>query len=54
MRSVSYSGGGLRDRNIIFRDETDLAFCFLGCVVKFPHAKPTAGGEGRVPVLEID
>ena len=27
---------GLRDRHIIFRDETDLVFCFLGCVVTFP------------------
>ena len=27
---------GLRDRDIIFRDETDLVFCFLGCVVTFP------------------
>ena len=36
MRSVSFSGGGLGDRDIIFRDETDLAFCFLGCVVTFP------------------
>ena len=36
MRSVSFSEGGLRDRDIIFRDETDLVFCFLGCVVKFP------------------
>ena len=24
------------DRDIIFRDETDLVFCFLGCVVTFP------------------
>ena len=36
MRSVSFSDGGLRDRDIIFRDEKDLVFCFLGCVVKFP------------------
>ena len=36
MRSVSFSDAGLRDRDIIFRDERDLAFCFLGCVVKFP------------------
>ena len=33
MKSVSFSYGGLRDRDIIFRD---LVFCFLGCVVKFP------------------
>ena len=31
-----FSDGGLRDRDIIFRDETDLVFCFLGCVVTFP------------------
>ena len=36
MRSVSFSDGGLRDRDIIFRDETDLVFCFFGCLVKFP------------------
>ena len=36
MRSVSFSDGGLRDRDIIFRDEKDRVFCFLGCVVKFP------------------
>ena len=30
------SDGGLRDRDIIFRDQMDLVFCFLGCVVKFP------------------
>ena len=35
MRSVSFSDGGLRNRDIIFRDETDLVFCFLGCVVTF-------------------
>ena len=37
MRSVSFSDGGLRDRDIIFRDEKDLVFCFLGCVVKFSN-----------------
>ena len=39
MRSVSFADGGLRDRDIIFRDETDLAFCFnslAACVVRFP------------------
>ena len=41
MRSVSFSDGGLRDRDIIIRDEKDLVFCFLGCVVKFP-TRPTA------------
>ena len=34
--SVSFSDGGLGDRDTIFRDETDLVFCFLGCVVTFP------------------
>ena len=32
LRSVSFSDGGLRDRDI---DEMDLVFCFLGCMVKF-------------------
>ena len=36
MRSVSFSDGGLRDRDIIFRDQMDLVFCFLSCLVKFP------------------
>ena len=37
VRSASFSNGGLRDRDIIFRDETDLAhvFCFFSCLVKF-------------------
>ena len=39
MGSVSFSDGGLRDRDIIFRDEKDLVFCFLGCVVKFPASE---------------
>ena len=38
VRGVSFSNGGLRDCDIIFRDETDLAhvFCFFSCLVKFP------------------
>ena len=36
MRSVSFSDGGLRDRDIIFRDEMDLVICFLDCLVTFP------------------
>ena len=38
VRSVSISNSGLRDRDIIFRDETDLVhvFCFFSCLVKFP------------------
>ena len=36
VKSVSFSNGGLRDRDIIFRDETDLVFCFFSCLVKFP------------------
>ena len=28
--TVSFSDGGLRDRDIILRDETDLVFCLLG------------------------
>ena len=37
VRSVSFSNGGLRDRDIIFRDETDLVhvFCFFSCFVNF-------------------
>ena len=33
LRGVSFSNGGLRDCDIIFRDETDLAhvFCFFSC-----------------------
>ena len=33
---ISFSNGELQIRDIIFRDETDLVFCFLGCVVTFP------------------
>ena len=56
MRSVSFSDGGLRDRDIIFRDEKDLVFCFLGCVVKFPTRLTaiTAGGERRSRILAIE
>ena len=38
VRSVSFSNSGLRERDIIFRDETDLVhvFCFFSCLVKFP------------------
>ena len=36
VRSVSFSNGGLRDRDIIFRDKTDLVFCFFSCLVRFP------------------
>ena len=34
VRNVSFSNGGLCDRDIIFRDETDLAhvFCFFSCL----------------------
>ena len=35
VRSVSFSDGGSRDRDIIFRDRWYLVFRFLGCVVKF-------------------
>ena len=33
VKSVTFSDGGLRDRDIIYRDEMDLVFCFLSCVV---------------------
>ena len=41
--------------DIIFRDETDFVFCFLGCVawLGFRHANLTAGGEERVRILAI-
>ena len=32
----------------------DLVFCFISCLVKFRHAKLTAGGEGRVRILAIE
>ena len=57
VRSVFFSNGGLRDRDITFRDETDLAhlFCFsLAAWLSFRHAKLTAGGEGRVRILAIE
>ena len=34
VRSVSFSDGGLRDRDIM--KKTDFVFCFLSCLVKFP------------------
>ena len=43
MRSVSFSDGGLRDRDIILRDEADLVFCFLICLVKFPAREGNSG-----------
>ena len=36
VRSVSFSDGGLSDRDIIFRDQMNLVFCFLDCMVKIP------------------
>ena len=50
VRSVSFSNGGLRDCDIIFRDEMDLVHVLLS----FRHAKLTAGGEGRVRSLAIE
>ena len=35
MRSVSISDGGLRNRDIIFRDETDLYFVSLAVWLRF-------------------
>ena len=56
VRSVSFSDGGSRDRDIIFRDRRYLVFCFLGCVVKFQarEAYITAGGEARARILAIE
>ena len=36
MRTVSFSDGGLRDRDIYSEMKTNLVFCFLSCLVKFP------------------
>ena len=33
VRSATFSDGEIRDRDIIFGDEMNLVFCFLGCVV---------------------
>ena len=61
MRSVSFSEGGSRDRDIKFQlSRMYLVFCFLGCVVKFPQfparelEKLTAGGEARTRILAIE
>ena len=61
MRSVSFSDGGSRDRDIKFQlSRMYLVFCFLGCVVKFPQFparelwKLTAGGEARARILAIE
>ena len=61
MRSVSFSDGGSRDRDIKFQlSRMYLVFCFLGCVVKFPQfparelEKLTAGGEARTRILAIE
>ena len=37
--------GGLRDRDIIFRDETCLEFRLLGCVVRFPEREANSLAE---------
>ena len=55
MRSVSFSDGGLCDRDIIFRDEKDLVqFFSLAAWLSFRHAKLTAGAERRVRILAIE
>ena len=54
MRSVSFSNGELRDRDIIFRDETDVVFCFLAAGLSFRHSKLTVGAEGRVRILAVE
>ena len=57
VRSVSFSNGGLRDLDIIFRDEMDLVqlyFVSLAAWLSFRHAKLTAGGEGRVRILAVE
>ena len=49
VRSVSFSDAGLRYRDIIFRDETDLAhvFCFFSCLVKFPAREANRAEKGK-------
>ena len=54
VRSVSFSDGGLRDRDIIFRNRILYFFFSLAAWLSFRHAKLTAGGEGRVPILAIE
>ena len=54
VRSVSFSDGGLRDRDIIFGKMTQiLYFVSLAAWSSFRHLKLTAGREGRVRILEI-
>ena len=47
-KSFFFSDGGLCDRYIIFRSQSNFAFSFLCCT------KLTAGGEARVRILAID
>ena len=54
MRIVSFTDGGLRDRDIIFRDEKDLVCCFLGCVVKYPAREVNSWQRKRVRILAIE
>ena len=46
-KSFFLSDGGMRDRDITFRDQMDLVCCFFGCVVKFPAREANRrAGEG--------
>ena len=46
VRSVYFSDGGSRDRDIIFIDRRYLVFCFLGCVVKFQAREANSRRRG--------
>ena len=49
VRSAGFSDGGMRDRDIIFRDQMYLVFCFLGCVVKFPAREVNSWWRSAFP-----
>ena len=54
VRSFSFSDSGLRDRDMIFRDETVVEYVSLAAWLSFQHSKLTAGREGRVRILAIE
>ena len=49
MRSVGFSDGGRRNRDIVFRDQMYLVFCFFGCVGKFPAREANSWWRSAVP-----
>ena len=52
VRSGSFSNGGLRDCDIVFSNETDIAhvFCFLSCLVKFPAREANSWRRRASPI----